>query len=752
MKIPLRKGIAHVPVVMQMEALECGAACLAMVLAYYGKWLPLERVRTDCGVSRDGSKAVNLLKVARNHCLTAKGFRFEPQDFIKEATYPCILHWNLNHFVVCRGIKGDKVYLNDPAKGETQVSLKDFDHSFSGVALLFEPTPDFKPEGQRKSVWSFIKKRLHGTASMFAFVIATALVTALIGIINPALSRVFTDVLLPGNNPQWLAPFIAVMSAVALVSVIISLLTAIYQLKLEGKFAIIANTTFFWQVLRLPIVFFSQRMTGDIAARQSLNEGIASDVVKMLAPLFLKVVMLVFYFFIMLRYSIWLTLISLGGVLVNLYTSMYISKKRVSYSATRTRYLALMTATEISSIEMIETVKATGSENGIFQNWVSYRAAARTVEAEQEKLNTYFGNIPALVSLIINYIILAFGIHLVIQQQFTAGMLLAFQGFLAQFISPVWELINVGQSITEMRTNMERIDDVLEYGNVIIPLSSGKGGLLATPPEGVRVVDAHTSETNLSIGTPPIDPTSTEYDKLRGDIHLKNITFAYSPLAEPLLKDFNLHITPGQRIALVGSSGCGKSTIARLITHLYEPSSGEILYDGKTYDQIDPAEFTSSIAVVDQEITLFADSISANIKMWDSSIEDFEMILGARDACLHEDIMHRDGGYQYVIAEGGADFSGGQRQRMEIARVLATDPTVVILDEATSTLDAQTEYEVVESIKARGITCIVIAHRLSTVRDCDAIYVIQNGQIVEHGSHDELMGLDGQYASLVKSE
>ena len=312
------------------------------------------------------------------------------------------------------------------------------------------------------------------------------------------------------------------------------------------------------------------------------------------------------------------------------------------------------------------------------------------------------------------------GVYLAMQGRFTVGMIMAFQGFLGSFISPATLLISAGQSLQEMRTEMERIEDVMRYPTDV--------------PEDEPVSD------------------NCEYDKLSGNIEMKNVTFGYSRLAEPLIENFNLSLKTGSRVAFVGPSGCGKSTLSKLISGLYKPWSGEILFDGKKISEIDRSVFTGSLAVVDQDIILFEDTIANNIKMWDNSIEDFEMIMAARDAQLHEDIMQREGGYQYKMTEGGKDFSGGQRQRMEIARVLAQDPTIIILDEATSALDAKTEYNVVNSIKDRGITCIVVAHRLSTIRDCDEIIVMDNGRVAERGTHDELMKKGGMYAELVTNE
>ncbi len=716
---PIKKGYAKVPVVMQMEALECGAASLAMILAYYGKWLPLEQVRSDCGVSRDGSSAVNILKAARYYGFTAKGYRYEPSELKENGSFPCIIHWNFNHFVVLNGFRGDHAIINDPAKGSMRIPMEQFDEAFTGVCLQFTPTENFEPGGKPKSIIGFAKKRLKGTGAAFAFIILTTTITSLIGIINPVFSRIFMDVLLTGLNDSWLYPLLFAMAGIALIQIVVSWINAIYMLKIEGKLAIVANSTFMWHVLRMPMEFFSQRMAGDITSRQSSNEGVASSLIKQLAPLWLNFVMLLFYLVVMLRYSPLLTLIGLCSVVINIGLAGLISKKRVNITRVQMRDSGKLAGATVAGIEMIETIKASGAENGFFEKWSGYQAAVNTSSVKYAKLNQYFGAVPALVSTIINVAILMIGVALTMQGKFTVGMILAFQGFMGSFNAPAQSLISTGQSISEMRTNMERIEDIMNY-----------------PP------DVEYSGGNVL----------ESYDKLSGQLEMKHITFGYSRLSEPLIEDFNLTLKQGSRVAFVGSSGCGKSTLSKLISGLYTPWSGEILFDGKPLKEINHEIFTGSLSVVDQDIILFEDTIANNIRMWDNSIEDFEMIMAARDASLHEDIMQRDGGYSYKIMEGGKDFSGGQRQRMEIARVLAGDPTIIILDEATSALDAKTEYEVVKAIKDRGITCIVVAHRLSTIRDCDEIIVMDKGKVVERGTHEELYARNGMYTQLVSNE
>ena len=713
------KGVAKVPVVMQLETLECGAASLCMILAYYDKWIPLEQVREDCGVSRDGSNARNVLKAARFYGLVAKGYRYEPETLKEKGTFPCIIHWNFNHFVVLDGFKGGKAYLNDPAKGTYSVSMETFDESFTGICMQFEPSDAFVPSGKPKSMLSFAAKRLKGTGTAIAFTVLTSIIAALLGFIQPAFSRVFLDHLLTGKDLSWTTPFLLFLGAINMIQIIMSALQAIYSTRINGKMAASGSAAYMWKVLKMPMKFFSQRMAGDIQGRQSSNASIANTLIGTFAPLVLNTVMMLFYLVIMLRYSVILTIVGLVSLSLNAIVSRYISKKRINVTRVSMRDSAKLGAATVAGIEMIETIKASGAENGYFKKWAGYQASVNTQQVKFQKLDQYLGMIPQFVSTLANNVVLFLGVWLTMQGKFTVGMIMAFQGFLSSFMAPAMTLVSAGQTLQEMRTQMERVDDVMEYPD-----------------------DTVFDESNS------ID----KLNKLSGNIELKNLVFGYSPLAEPLIKDFSMTITPGKSVAIVGASGCGKSTMSKLISGLYQPWSGEILFDGKPMNRIPKNVFRGSLAVVDQDIILFEDTIANNIKMWDDSIEDFEMILAAHDAQIHEDIMQRPKGYQHKLIEGGKDFSGGQRQRMEIARALAQDPTIVILDEATSALDARTEYEVVKAIRERGITCIVIAHRLSTIRSCDEIIVMEHGEIRNRGTHKELMETSQIYHDLVSAE
>ena len=721
-KRPVQAGCVRVPVIMQMEALECGAACLAMVLAYYGKWVPLEQVRADCGVSRDGSNARNMVRAARSYGLIAKGCRYEPDTLRRQGSFPCIIHWNFNHFVVLDGFKGDKALLNDPAKGSYAVSMETFDQSFTGICLLFEPGADFQPGGKPKSVFAFARKRLDGAGAAVAFMLLTTFITSLIGIIYSVFSHIFLDRLLTGENVGWLGGFTLALVLFGAVRLAVEWIRAVYSLRINGKLAIVGSTSFMWKVLHLPMAFFSQRMAGDIQQRQNANAAIAGSMVKVLAPLAIDAALMLFYLIVMFRYSVLLTLMGVASIVINLSLSRLIAKKRVNITRVQQRDEGKLAGATVAGIEMIETIKSSGAENGFFERWAGYQSSVNTQKVRYEKLSQYLGALPSLVSSVTNSAVMMAGVWLTINGEFTAGMILAFQGFLTEFGEPAMTLVSAGQTIQEMRTDMERVEDVMQY-----------------PEDAV-----YGPETQLR--------DDVEYDKLSGSVVMRGVTFGYSRLAEPLIEDFDLTLKPGSRVALVGASGCGKSTIAKLIAGLYQPWSGEILFDGKPINEIDRSVFTGSLAVVDQDIILFEDTIANNIKMWDSSIEDFEMILATRDASLHEDIMQREGGYNCKLAEGGKDLSGGQRQRLEIARVLAQDPTIIILDEATSALDARTEYEVVRSINERGITCIVVAHRLSTIRDCDEIIVLDHGKVTERGTHEELYALGGAYTRLISNE
>lgn len=720
-KQTLTKGVAKVPVMMQLEWLECGAASLAMVLAYYGKWVPIEQLRADCSVSRDGVNAEKIYLAAKLHDLDVKVYKLSPEAMKEKGGFPCIIHWNMNHFVVLKGFRGKYVYLNDPARGAIRVTWEEFDESFTGIALFLSPSEHFKPSGKPASISEFAKKRLTGMGVAVAFVAITTLIFYLFNITNSVAARIFVDKILVERNQSWTIPFLVILFGVSIIEIAAEWVRAIYRLKINGKMAAIGSTSYMWKVLHLPMDFFVQRRAGDIQARAVMNTSIAGTFVNTLAPLVMNTLIMILYLVLMVRQSLLLSLIGITVLVLNLVLSVVISRRRINVTRVRLRDEGKQDSIALAGIDMIEAIKASGSESSFFRRWAGHLAAANRQSVKAEKNEQYLGTIPAFLVTLSNYAVLALGVLLTMQGKFTLGAVLMFQGFMSAFLSPAMTIVQAGQTMQEMRTQMERVEDVMQY------------------PEDEALKEA-------------AEDAETVSGKLKGNIKLNHVTFGYSRSSAPIIEDFSLSVKPGQWIGIVGPSGCGKSTIAGMIAGLYQPWSGEILFDGKPRSAYPREVLTSSLSVVDQEPSLFEGTIANNIKMWDSTIQDFEVIYAARDAAIHKDVSEMVNGYQHKLKSGGRNLSGGQRQRLEIARALAPDPSVLILDEATSALDADTEYEVIRAIRNRGITCIVVSHRLSVIRDCDEIVVLDHGKAIERGTHDTLMARDGVYTRLIANE
>ena len=724
-----------VPTVLQMEAVECGAASLAMILAYYGAHISLEELRVQCGVSRDGSKASNVLKAARTYGMEAKGYKKEAED-LRYMTMPVIIHWNFNHFLVLEGIKGNKVYLNDPASGRRVVTYAELDQSFTGIVLCFKPCESFKRSSKVHTSTKMLSSLCKRNVTTLCFLGITGLLLVAPGLIIPMLSQFFVDTILSQHQDGWFTMLAAAFALVLVMRLALLLTERLLIVRLKTKLAAELSGSFLWKLLHLPMTFFSQRYAGDIAGRIESNMNIADSISGKLMSAVVDVCTALLYLILLFRLNAILTVLCISITLINVFVVMAMQERLKMGSLRMLQDAGKLDGVSINGLQMAETLKASGTEESFFSKWAGYQAKYVNSYQEVSTISGALTILPDVLSRLTEVVILIMCARSVMLGAMTFGMFIAYQQLMAGFLAPVVRTVGFSADFQALDTDICRTGDVMNYRDANSANAAGTAGDSSEP-----LMPAHRIADIEKEG------------KLQGSVRLDNITFGYSILEPPLVENFSLDLKPGMRVALVGGSGCGKSTIAKLVSGLNRPWSGTLYLDDIPDSQIPRELRAASVAMVDQDISVFNGTIRDNITMWVSDVPEAELIRAAKDACIHDDIMRRPGGYYSQIEEGGRNFSGGQLQRLEIARALVTNPRVLVMDEATSALDARSERIISDNIRRRGCTTIVIAHRLSTVRDCDLILVLEHGHVIQSGTHEQLsQDKNGLYASLIQAQ
>lgn len=725
--LPKRQaGRVRTPTLLQMEAVECGAAALGIVLGYHGCLVPLTELRRECGVSRDGSKASNVLKAARLYGMEAKGFK-KPLEDLKTIPAPYIVFWNFNHFLVVEGFGKNRVYLNDPATGPRTVTLAEFDQGYTGVVLLFERGPNFKKGGKKLGIASALSSRLYSSRGAIAFCLIAGLLLTIPRLAIPAFSQVFIDEILVENRTDWLRPLLIVMVFAAVIQGLLARMRLFYLRRLMIKLSVAMSGNFLWHTLRLPVGFYAQRFAGEISSRSALNDKAAELLSGKLATTVIDTIMMVFYALIMIMYDWVLTAVAVCFAALNFFALQSLSRSRVDANTRLAQESGKVGGVAIGGIQSIETIKASGLEFDLFAKFAGYYAKMLNAQQELALPTQILSILPSfLTSLAIASILVIGGLR-VMNGSLSIGMLIAYQTLTQEFLKPVNNLVNFGSTLQELEADLNRLDDVLQ-----------------------NPIDQEAEQnTNRENSQQTINNNSFQ---LQGYIELQNISFGYSRMDSPLIDNLSLSIKPGQRVALVGGSGSGKSTVAKLVTALYSPWSGEILLDGIPRSQIPRSVLANSLAMVEQEIFLFAGTIRENLTLWDPTVPESDIVQACMDAAIHDLVANMPGGYDAQVSEGGMNMSGGQRQRLEIARALIRNPAVLVLDEATSALDAETEQIIDRNLRRRGCSCVVVAHRLSTIRDCDEIIVFERGKVVQRGTYEELRQEGKTFARLTSTE
>lgn len=706
------------PTIYQMEATECGAASLSMVFAYFGKHMPLEQMRIETGVSRDGCNAGNIMRAAKKYGFECHGYRKEPSD-LRSLQPPCIIHWNFNHFVVFEGFKGKFAYINDPAMGRRKLTMEELDDSFTGIVLTFRPTEGFVKEKKKNTLICFIQNRIAGQYGVLFKLLFVGLLLVFPGLIFPVLSQVFMDDILVAGNTGWFTKLILFMVGTLVVQGGLTLYRSRVLVKLQKKMVLLSARDFLENMLRLPISFFDQRYVGDLSSRVSNNANVSDFLAGELAETALNVFVVAFYLILLILYSPILTLIAVSTVAVNLIVVKVTSDMIANASIKLQQDSGKLSGAVCAGLSITSTLKASGAETEYVGRILGYSAKSSALEQELSRSQQIINAIPGAVKLLADALILLVGGSLVIDGKMTIGMLIAFTSLFGSFSAPIDKIVSFVKSIQTTKADINRVEDILNY-----------------------TVDSK------------FDATAQKRDlktKLSGSVELRDISFGYSMLKPPIVSDFSFKISCGSSIAFIGSSGCGKSTVSKIVSGLYAPWGGQLLFDGIPVEEIPNEVLNASVSTVSQNITLFSGSIRDNLTMWNSKVSEADMIAAAKDACIHDIITQKPGAYDFQLTEGASNLSGGQRQRLEIARALVTNPTVLIMDEATSALDPVVEKQITDNIKRRGCTCVIVAHRLSAIRDCDQIIVMVGGKIVQRGTHDELSQVEGHYQQFVKN-
>ena len=714
-----RGGRFPVPTVLQMEATECAAACLGMILAFHRRWVPLEGLRIRCGVSRDGANAASILRTAREYGLLAKGFRCAT-DNLCEIPFPMILFWGYNHFVVLEGVRGKRFYLNDPHDGPARITREEFEAKYTGVCLGFERGPDFEEGGRKPGLIRGLQDRFAQSRRPFLFVSLATLALLGPGLAIPALLKVFVDDVLIGQNDRWTTELLMGLLLAAVVQGTLIWIQRTFLARMETRLSIVTTARFFWHVVTLPMVFFSQRYAGDLAQRVESNDTVARLLSGELAVNLINLVALAFYGAVMFAHDAPLTLVVLGIVAVNLVVLRLAARARENANRRLLKEHGRVAGASVSGVSMIETLKASGREGDFFARWSGIQTNALAAQQELGFVTALVNVAPPLLNALGLVAVLGVGGLRILDGALTIGGLVAFQALAQRFVGPVDGLVRFGANLQTVRGDIMRLDDVLRYEP-----------------------DPRTARSMREAGSGQADPPA------RGAVELDGVTFGYKLKDAPLIRDFSLSIPPGRRVALVGGSGSGKSTVARLVCGLLTPWSGQVRIDGRPLSDTPPSRFAETVSHVDQEFVLFKGSVRENVALWDATIPERDIVEALRDAAIHDVIASRRGRYDAPVDEGGRNFSGGQRQRLEIARALARNPAILVLDEATAALGPITEIRIDDRLRRRGCTCLIVAHRLSTIRDADEIVVLERGEIVQRGRHDELIAVSGAYRNLV---